>query len=192
MTDKYKFPDGLEMELLSLVADDYESLQTITKCHWDDEIPLPTLEEMVRCLRDLQDRRWVQCYRLDHAAGAFIPIDQFRDDEAENPIEMTGRSTLWWLITEDGLKAHREHFGAPVLVGINGARAKHILEVVSNEQMSATTALEKWPVERDAPWPEPAVKAYEILRRLAGSDGVGPEADQRRAELRQLAKELDT
>ncbi|HET9232947.1 MAG TPA: hypothetical protein VFP10_02265 [Candidatus Eisenbacteria bacterium] len=98
----------LEMELVGIVGNDYESLETIRKFAWDADIPLPSVGEMIESLRALQAKGWVQCYRFVVDGSQFVPIDGFQDSEAEDPIQLTGQATLWWLATASGLSALKE------------------------------------------------------------------------------------
>ncbi|HTK31360.1 MAG TPA: hypothetical protein VL332_05305 [Candidatus Saccharimonadaceae bacterium] len=93
------------MRLLRVVGNDYESLHTIRRYHWDDDIPLPSVEAMIESLRELQRKGWVQTYRLDADTTEFVPVVDFEDEEALRPVELTSQSSLWWLITESGLTA---------------------------------------------------------------------------------------
>ncbi len=63
---------------------------------------------MIQVLRDLQTKGWMQCYRYETDPQRFDPIDQFKDREVEDPIQLTYAATLWWSATESGLSALKE------------------------------------------------------------------------------------
>ena len=94
-----------EMAVLLRISDDYESLCSIGK-FWDENIPMPPVGEMLRILRELQLKGWVQSYRYEYADPfRFIPIDRFGDEEAMDSVQLTTAATLWWLATKSGLAA---------------------------------------------------------------------------------------
>ena len=96
-----------EIELLRRVSNDYESLETIRN-YWEDDLALPPVEEIIRSLRELQRKGWVQCYKYVLDAQEFVPIPDFPDEETLDPKELTGEAKFWWLITETGLAVLRK------------------------------------------------------------------------------------
>ena len=82
----------LEMNLLNLIANDYESLWSI-RDSWAslyDDVPLPTIDEMTRALRQLQARGWITCYRY---VLERVGPDPGPEASLEEKIEHGGRSS---------------------------------------------------------------------------------------------------
>jgi len=57
--------------------------------------------------RALHAKGLVECYRFAKDESRFVPIERFEDEEALDPVQVTGRATLWWLATESGRSAAR-------------------------------------------------------------------------------------
>lgn len=84
----------LEIELLRIVRDEYVSLESISGSRWRDSMQVPSDEELVRNLRELQDKELVQAYRF--TTQEYVPIEEFDD-------EWSGE--VWWFITDAGRAA---------------------------------------------------------------------------------------
>lgn len=178
----------LEMELLGLCGNAYESLGCILDL-WDEDIPVPSVEELIRALRELERRGWIQFERL------YSERPDYDDTEAVDPIELTNQARLWWRSTEAGLRAlQAEERELEVALGIDPREirsmecgvAAHILELVAERQMTVESAVAKWPLGSERKWPRVAREAIALLSRLSVS-GV---TDIAAARLKQLAAEL--
>jgi hypothetical protein len=104
----------LDLELVGICGDDYESLEII-QGQLSESYPELTIREILSWVRDLQLRGWMICYRhvigragpdpgpeasLDEKSKQwlqeFVPVLEFTDAEA---------AQLWWASTDTGIKA---------------------------------------------------------------------------------------
>lgn len=102
----------LNLELVGICGNDYESFELI-KRQLDE--PIPSDGEILECLRQLQSRGWMQCYRyvLERVAPDPGPDATLEEKSKQWRQEFTlvvafedqQVGELWWLSTEVGVQA---------------------------------------------------------------------------------------